>query len=226
MQLHPSPLFRPFADKLDIWLLSKQDNVFSDEDTAHALQDGRLAMVKQVHGNTTLIIREPGVHPLEADGMITDVPGLTLTIRAADCQLLLAFAPKTGAVGVVHAGWKGLLAGAIPKFIEAFSEAWGIEPHDLWVMAAPSLCMRCSEFTDPKRELPGINHAFFENRLADLRAIGDAQLWKAGVRPSQFERMPDCTKCDAHQYWSYRGPDREKVLQGARNVLACRVRKA
>lgn len=224
MRTHPFPLLHPFRDQIDVWLMTKDDDIHSDDDTARLLGDGRLATLDQVHGDRTVIIREPGTNMLEADGMVTDTPEITLAVRAADCQLFLAFAPDENVIGMVHAGWKGLIAGALPRFINAFTETWGIRPEQLLVVAAPSLCVRCSEFTDPRAELPGIDTRFFDERHADLRAIADQQLWSLGVRASRFERMPDCTKCSHETYWSYRGPDRAAVKTGARNVLACRLR--
>jgi YfiH family protein len=204
-------------------LLGKTDAISNDADTARVLNDGRLATVDQVHGSKTVIIRNPGHHTLEADGMVTDVAGITLASRCADCQLFLAYAPDPGVIGIVHAGWKGLLAGAIPAFIHAFAETWNVLASDLLVVAGPSLCLQCSGFTDPARELPGIDPTFFDDKRADLRAIADQQLWDAGVQPTSFERMPDCTRCDHQTYWSYRGPDQEAVKAGARNVLTCRM---
>src|SRR6185369_12972007 len=47
---------------------------------------------------------------LQGDGLITNVPGIVLTVRAADCVPVLIADAKKRAVGAFHAGWRGTLA--------------------------------------------------------------------------------------------------------------------
>ena len=67
------------------------------------------AFVSQVHGKTVLWAEQPGLVG-EADAVLTRVPGLLVAVRTADCVPILV-AGKT-AVGAIHAGWRGLAAGA------------------------------------------------------------------------------------------------------------------
>lgn len=158
---------------------------------------------------------------IDADGSITDVPGLWLSIRAADCQQLIIYAPNRHVIGVIHAGWKGLKAGVIPSFFKKLKEEWGIDPSETFVAIGPSLCMKCAEFSDPLRELEGLDPQFFDGRHANLQGIADAQLETLGIPKSQRERHLDCTKCNNEMYWSYRGENRGKIIAGYCNVMAC-----
>ena len=54
----------------------------------------------------------------ETDGLITDVPGITLMTRYADCVPLLFYSPTTHTVALAHAGWKGTLGHIGPKTVE------------------------------------------------------------------------------------------------------------
>src|SRR4029453_6810882 len=57
-------------------------------------------------------VREPGEHAgTEADAAVTAVPGAAIAVQTADCVPIGLEA--TGAVAVVHAGWRGLAAGGI-----------------------------------------------------------------------------------------------------------------
>lgn len=211
----PFTIFAPYRDQLDMRFFTKADQ---------PLDEHYLVSLNQVHGNTTIIVRSPSFREKEADGVITDQPDLTLTIRVADCQAFVVYAPEQNVIGLLHAGWKGLVNGAIAAFFEQMKREWNIDPSTVLVGAAPSLCMHCAEFTDPAKELIGIDPQFFDGRHANLRAIADDQLMRCGVLPEHMERMPDCTKCQSNAYWSYRGGDREVVIKGSTNVLTVKLK--
>jgi copper oxidase (laccase) domain-containing protein len=192
-----------------------------DTALAYAMGSKDYAALDQVHGNRIVRVEESIARNEKADGMITNCMNIVLQIRSADCQTFLAFAPTERVLGVLHVGWKGLLCDAIPAFFRSLEAWWGIPGQETVVCGGPSLCMECSEFQNPQEEFPGIPEEFFSGRLVDLRSIAEEQLFQCGVVAKNFERMEGCTCCDTHTYWSYRGGDREKVLKGKTNVLAC-----
>ena len=181
------------------------------------------ARTHQVHGSRTVVVREPQEKEEQADGMITDVPGLMLITGAADCQNFAMHAPEHGVIGTLHAGWKGLLCGAIAEFFATLKDEFGIEASAVDVYAGPSLCQRCADFTDPVSELEGIDHKYFDGRYVNLQNIATDQLLECGVLPEHFEREVDCTRCNPQKYWTYRGGDRESVQTGLCNFLVCRL---
>ena len=209
---------------IDVRFLHKGDNLKAPTNCAR---------LNQVHSNRTISVQ----HPMDAtekadlsaealakaDGMITDTIGLPLVIRVADCQSFCIYAPKKRVIGALHAGWRGLVADAIEEHFNVLKREWDIEPKDVWIAAGPSLCQRCAEFTDPKKELPGIDPRFFDGRYVDLRGIADEKFRTLGVVPERIERHPDCTRCHPERYWSYRGGDRSAVQQGSSNLLLCSI---
>ena len=79
------------------------------------------ALVKnrQVHGTTIRSVTRadvlsdpslPGEFP--ADGLVTDQPGVCLTIFSGDCIPILLYDPIRRVIAAVHAGWRGTAAGA------------------------------------------------------------------------------------------------------------------
>lgn len=221
MIIEPFSIFRPFADHFTVRFFTKEDSIATDDDAMHALETDRIASLKQIHGHRIVRIDAPTHRTEEADGLVTNANNLWLTIRAADCQQLIVYAPSKNVAGVVHAGWKGLKAGVIPSFFDMLKNEWNIDPSDTFVAIGPSLCTDCAEFTDPVTELAGLDPAFFHGRNADLRGIADWQLDELGVPTAHRERHPDCTKCKNDVYWSYRGGDREVVKSGYTNVMVC-----
>ena len=217
---NPFSILQPFEDRLQTVIFPKEDYPPEDEKVCEALNTTDAIRTNQVHGNRSVIVREATGEKEDADGLITDTPGLAITTYWADCQNFLVFAPQRNVVGVIHAGWKGLLAQTIREHFRLLKDEWDIAPEDTCVCSGPSLCQTCAEFSDPPSELPSIDSRFFDGRLVDLQGIADDQLLSIGVPKEQQERMPVCTRCDSATYWSYRNGD-----QVERNLLACALVK-
>ncbi len=79
-----------------------------------------LALNRQVHGAAVLRARAGSRGQVEGDALWTDEPGLPVGALTADCVpiALVREAGERPAVAVVHAGWRGLLAGVVPAAVE------------------------------------------------------------------------------------------------------------
>jgi YfiH family protein len=85
-----------------------------------------LALARQVHsaGLLEVIAGQAGVLG-EADVLVAREPGPVLGILTADCAPVLMMGE--GGIAVAHAGWRGLVAGAIEKAVDAIgpvAAAW------------------------------------------------------------------------------------------------------
>ncbi|HEY8216230.1 MAG TPA: polyphenol oxidase family protein [Acidimicrobiia bacterium] len=68
--------------------------------------------LRQVHGRAVAdAAPAAAVSPPEADAAVTTVPGLPLVVQTADCAPIALVSDD--ALGVVHAGWAGLLDGVV-----------------------------------------------------------------------------------------------------------------
>ena len=74
------------------------------------------ATIRQVHGSDIARADSPGFYG-EADGLVTGVVGLPIAIATADCVPVVLIADR--AVAVVHAGWRGVAAGAVNEASKA-----------------------------------------------------------------------------------------------------------
>ena len=63
------------------------------------------------------------------DAMITDLPGVALTILVADCAPVVLFDPVRRALGVAHSGRVGTIRGVLPQTISAMAAAFGSAPR-------------------------------------------------------------------------------------------------
>ncbi|NPB08759.1 MAG: peptidoglycan editing factor PgeF [Thermodesulfobacteria bacterium] len=165
-----------------------------------------LVSAKQVHGAEVFLARglEEDLEVEGYDALITDQPGVGLLIKQADCQALILYEPERKALGLIHAGWRGLVRGVIPRTIRALRESFGVSPERLRAFISPSLQPCCAEFRDWERLFP---EEFARFRLPgnhfDLPAISRHLLLKEGLEPENIFVSRLCTRC-REEFFSYR----------------------
>ncbi len=164
-----------------------------------------VADLHQVHGSRVVVAGVPG-RP-EADGIVTDRPGTTLLVRAADCVPVLLADPAVGVLGAAHCGRPGLAAGVVPATVARMRElgAGSIEGAvTAWV--GPHVCGACYEVPAAMRAEVGelvpeaVATTSWGTPSLDLGAGVRAQLSAAGVAVHDASR---CTRESADLY-SYR----------------------
>lgn len=110
-------------------------------EVAHAAGVESVATMHQVHGNDVVWVDVAGTQP-KADALLTDVVGLGLLVRVADCVPVVLAVPDEQLVGVVHSGRLGLVSGVVPVAVDALRER-GATRIEAWV--GPRVCGRCYE---------------------------------------------------------------------------------
>ena len=75
----------------------------------------------------------------DSDALITNVPNVCITIQTADCVPVLLYDPVQKAIGVVHAGWKGIMSSITVATVEAMHKAYGCNPLDMLAVIGPSI---------------------------------------------------------------------------------------
>jgi copper oxidase (laccase) domain-containing protein len=153
-----------------------------------------------VHGARVVEVTAPGEHAgAEADAAVTAVPGCTLAVRTADCAPVVLLGTRT--VGLVHAGWRGLVAGVVEATVGALTDL-GDPP----TAARLGPCIRpgCYEFRGP--ELAGVVERFGPEVRGTTSWGTPALDLPAAVRAAlaPFDLVPEdrsgCTACDRRWY--------------------------
>jgi purine-nucleoside/S-methyl-5'-thioadenosine phosphorylase / adenosine deaminase len=173
----------------------------------------QLALNYQVHSSRVLRAA-PGLRGEHADGLWTDEPGLPILAMSADClPIVLARAgADKPAVAVLHAGWKGLLAGIVAAGAQALGGG-----TTLTATIGPGIGPCCyevgEEVASPFRERFG-DDVVRERRL-DLWTSAERALRAAGIeRINRFDR---CTACEPETFFSHR---RDAGRTGRQGVIA------
>lgn len=193
----------------------------------------KLVLANQVHGDFVRVVTETDNRGLdhrqypECDGLITSTPGVTLVVFTADCTPILLHDPVTGAVGAVHAGWRGTALDIAGKVVRKMASEFGCRPGDIRAAIGPNIGPCCFE-TDGDvpaalRETFGSAVEEFirpgeEKFYVDLKAINALALRRTGVE--QIEISTDCTMCSPEKYWSHRYTRGVRGSQGA--LIVCK----
>lgn len=170
----------------------------------------RLASARQVHGRHVLTHANDwaGWRRVDgADGHVTAAAGTALAISVADCVPVFLAHPS-GVVGVVHAGWRGVVGRVLDAGIDAMA-ALGAPPGELHLHLGPAISGRQYEVgPDVYKELTGWDTV--RARRVDLRALLAEQARERGVRSVTASHY--CTKEDNDRFFSHRAGDAQRQI--------------
>lgn len=167
----------------------------------------QVATSHQVHGTEILYADTPG-HREGYDALVTDVPGVFVTVSVADCAPVLVFDARTNAVAAIHAGWRGTAAGIVAKTLADMQARFGTRGQDCFAYVGTCIA-ECSfevgadvadHFTTAFKRFDAEKQKFF----VDLKAANAAQLRAFGVPEAQTEMSPFCTVRHNADYFSHR----------------------
>ncbi|MGE4483621.1 MAG: peptidoglycan editing factor PgeF [Oscillospiraceae bacterium] len=197
---------------------------------ALSLPAGGLAYSRQVHGT---YVRKVAVFdkrlpyekvPCDSDGLVTDERNLPLIIFTADCIPILLFDPVRGAIGAVHAGWRGTVADIAGEAVRVMAREYSCNPEDIQAAIGPGIGKCCFE-TGPEvaeavLEIDGIDGGTFieprgEKFMVDLKEINHALLVRSGLLDKNIAVSSECTMCFHEKYWSHRHTLGIRGSQGA-----------
>jgi purine-nucleoside/S-methyl-5'-thioadenosine phosphorylase / adenosine deaminase len=165
-----------------------------------------MASLKQIHSGIVLLGEQIGCAG-EGDALVTNHPGVPVSVRTADCYAILLADERNRAVAAVHAGWRGTTAHIVIRALEEMHRLYGTDRTDVHAAIGPGIGGCCYEVgADVARQF-GLEQA---GRI-DLAAINRRQLLDAGIAEYRIDVLGGCTKCDAQLFHSYR---RDRLAAG------------
>lgn len=195
-------------------------------------ESDRLATLYQIHSPYVVTVDGPvtGDRP-EADGQVTDRPGIVLGVLTADCGPVLFADAVAGVIGSAHAGWKGAFDGVLENTIAAM-EALGAHRENIVASLGPSISQRNyevgPEFYDRfVARNPDWARFFMPSgkeghHLFDLPDLTVSRLAGAGVKA---ENLDICTYADEDRFFSYRRTTHRKEPDYGRQISAIMLRE-
>jgi YfiH family protein len=161
------------------------------------------AIPGQIHSNRVLKVDEPGRYP-ECDGLITDRPGVYCCVSVADCLPVFLVDPQRPAVGAVHAGWRGTVAGIAEVAVELMQRTFMSKPENLLAFIGPGADVCCYEVgAEVAERFPQGTVILREGKwFGDLKNANREQLVRCGFLEKNIELNQSCTISDSlfHSY--------------------------
>lgn len=169
---------------------------------------------RQVHGCAVVTAQACRAQPPpEADGVVSNEPGVSVGVVTADCLPILLASRSGRVVSALHAGWRGLARGILSAGIDALRPWAGAE--ELVAVLGPHIGACCYEVDGPvvdalRRQFgPEVAAALRAARPGhahlDLGALASRALERAGLDRARVGKISGtCTRCDAERFHSYR----------------------
>jgi YfiH family protein len=165
--------------------------------------------LNQVHGNAVVRLdAHPAAAPV-ADAAVATRRGLVCTVLVADCLPVFLCDRDGAAVGVAHAGWRGLAAGVLEAAVRAFA----LPSERLIAYLGPAIGARAFEVGSDVRDAfmaldEGAHEAFHAivdrpgKYWCDLNLLARRRLRAAGVY--DISGGAHCTFSRPDRFFSYR----------------------
>jgi YfiH family protein len=148
---------------------------------------------------------------IDADGIISDIPGIAAGVRLADCAGTVIMDPVKNVTASIHSGWKGV-ANKIPsKAVKKMKKYFGSNPGDLTAAISPAIGPCCYEVgAEIYNQLQ--KQAVFSNIFTKKKGRIYMDLWAGvknllvaeGLKPENVHVCDICTSCNPEYFYSHR----------------------
>lgn len=216
--------------------ISKNYDLLSDR---LGIEKENIIVPRQTHGAEVLAVDDrflsldaAGKQKLlyGVDALVTDIPGICVSVLTADCVPVLLYAPDKEVVAAVHAGWRGTVKGIVEKTISVMEGRYGVDASCIVAAIAPSISQPSFEVGDEVVESFRESGLWTESELGEIATrngvTGKAHidLWKSnsllmvhsGVKAENIEVSGICTYIDNKDFFSARrlGINSGRIMSG------------
>lgn len=216
-------LLKPFADYTDLIA------IFGDSELEYyeamsknelsfqgiTLPGVDLVVMEQVHSDGVEVITEstpfqragadliPMFVP-QADAVITNLQGIYLCARTADCVPIFVYDPIKKIVAAAHSGREGTRLNIIGKTLKKIKLFYNSNPSNLIVAVGPSISQKHFDVSDEHfYEFVRDTDTVQEHPHLDLNKTVIKQILDSGVKAEHIINYPLCTY-ENDEYYSYR----------------------
>ncbi|MFV0240438.1 MAG: peptidoglycan editing factor PgeF [Lacrimispora sphenoides] len=157
----------------------------------------------------------------DVDGLITNVPGITLVTFYADCVPLYFLDPIHQAIGLSHSGWRGTVKRMGEVTVKKMEEAFGTKAEDVIACIGPSICKECYEVGGEVAQefMKGFDKKYWSDILSekkdgkymlDLWRANEIVLLESGIKQENIQVTDICTHCNSDLLFSHRTTGNER----------------
>lgn len=130
-----------------------------------------VVQMHQVHNVQVARVDSPDVSRDELQGfdaLITNVRGVCIGARSADCIPVLLYDPVSRSAAAIHSGWRGTVTGVCRRTITRMEIEYGARASDMVAVIGPGVCRNCFQ-VGQEVALEFRNENFEIDRILDFR---------------------------------------------------------
>ena len=197
-----------------------------------------ILQMNQVHDVKVAVVDRGEISPAELDGydaMITNLPGIAIGVRTADCIPVLLYDPVKKAAAAIHSGWRGTVSKIISKTVAKMQTIYASQPSDLLAVIGPGICMDCFQvgedvalkFKEAGFDInsvwafqgPKTGNGMEGGHHIDLKQACRQTLLESGLKTENSQISDFCTYEDNHLLYSAR----KESIECGRNITYIKI---
>ncbi|MBU8891538.1 MAG: peptidoglycan editing factor PgeF [Bacteroidales bacterium] len=182
---------------------------------------------KQTHSKNIGIVKSGHDIFPDTDALVTNVPGICIFIRTADCVPILLFDPVEKVVAAIHSGWKSTIQKVAKHTVRIMQKEFGTNPKNIIAGIGPSIGPKVYEVGPEVIEI--FYRSFGRNRnvtpinnsdkgLLNLWEVNKQILVDCGIPENQIEVAEMCTFSNPELFYSARR-DKNKTGRLATGIV-------
>jgi len=148
----------------------------------------------------------------ETDSLILTNFEQAIYLRFADCTPVILYDKKANIGAVAHAGWRGTVAGIVPKTVQKMLDYTKSEKKDVFAVIGPAIGSCCYKVGEEvvngvKNSVKNTDKLIIEKPdgiYIDLKRVNSRQLEEIGIPKENIDICPYCTSCRNDLFFSYR----------------------
>lgn len=170
-----------------------------------------LLLPKQSHSSKVAVVTRSN-EISNADALVTKSQDIAIGVKTADCVPIMLYDTTSEIVGVIHAGWKGLINEVIENTIQSMIDNRA-DVRNIKVVIGPSIGPCCYPIFGDRKSLfeqkfkNNSDQIFVEkkgNINLDLQACSRIELQRLGVLSRNIDMSYfECTACNSYKFDSY-----------------------
>ena len=144
----------------------------------------------------------------DADGLVTCEKGVYLMVTVADCFPIFAYDSVLGAVGLAHAGWRGIASGVVTNLIHKMEDV-GCQKDNILFSVGPGICqkhfvVRNDVLAKFLRRYPQATFVRNKDGYVDLRKVVLSDFCDNHISDHNIEVSSICPACQNGIFGSFR----------------------
>ncbi len=190
------------------------------------LEFEKITAAKQIHSAKIKVVNCEnagfGVSDLsntfEADGLVTNLKNVPITVFYADCVPILLADESAGVVAAVHSGWRGTVQSIAGTAVELMCHEFDAKPQNIKAAIGPSIGPCCFETGEEVAVLfdEDLRTKLLNGKFkVDLWQANKRLLQNAGLIEENIDVLKLCTICHSDVLYSYRKDAQSTGRMGA-----------